>query len=229
MTHSEPENDEEQGGVPENADEEHVIIPLEDHREPSDECEGETEADEQVVAGELTDLELKAIVEALLFSAGEPLKPRKLAELSGAPDTRTVRRLVEQLRQDYDDQGRAFSVEEIANGYQLLTRADFQPWVSKLRQRQQEDTLSQAALETLAIVAYKQPVTRAQIEDIRGVQSGYILRSLIERSLVRVAGRSEELGRPLLYGTTEAFLETFGLASLDALPKLQELGQSAEG
>ena len=182
----------------------------------------ETDAGEPV-AGELTDQELKAIIEALLFSAPAPLSGRKLAELSGARDARAVRRIVKALGQDYDSQARAFTVEEVAGGYQLFTRPDFHPWVGKLHRREQEDTLSQAALEALAIVAYKQPITRAQIEDIRGVQSGYILRSLIEKSLVRVAGRSEALGRPLLYGTTGTFLELFGLPSLKELPKLEEL------
>ena len=100
--------------------------------------------------------------------------------------------------------------------------------MSKLRSKEHEDTLSQSALETLAIVAYRQPVSRADLEDIRGVQSGYILRSLSEKALVRVAGRSEELGRPLLYGTTKEFLEAFGLPSLKALPKLENLELSSD-
>ncbi len=200
---------------------------------PDDEMTAEAEpaaaAEGEPLAGELTDDELKGIIEALLFSAPTPLSGRKLAELSGAGDARVVRRIVEALGEDYDSQARAFTVEEVAGGYLLFTRPDFHPWVGKLHRREQEDTLSQAALEALAIVAYKQPITRAQIEDIRGVQSGYILRSLIEKSLVRVAGRSEELGRPLLYGTTAIFLELFGLPSLKELPKLGELNPSADG
>lgn len=197
-------------------EEDKVIIPLDERRDSGGDDGGD-------IAGELDFAEQKAIVEALLFSAAEPIGARKLADLSGARDARAARKMVDALREEYDAGGRAFTVEEIADGYQLLTRPDFHAWVSKLRRRQQEETLSQAALETLAIVAYKQKITRADIEDIRGVQSGYILRSLIERSLVCVTGRSEELGRPLLYGTTDTFLEVFGLPSLKALPKLEEL------
>jgi len=186
-------------------------------------------AEEEPVAGELNRLELKAIIEALLFSTAEPLGGRKLAELAGARDARVVRELIEELRQEYDASGRAFTVQEVANGYQLFTRPDLHRWVNKLHMRAEEESISQAALETLAIIAYRQPVTRAVIEDIRGVQSGYILRSLIEKSLVRVTGRSEELGRPLLYGTTDVFLQVFGLASLKALPKLEELEQPGRG
>jgi segregation and condensation protein B len=137
-------------------------------------------------------------------------------------DGHLMRSLVEELTEEYREQNRAFTIEEIAGGFQLMTRPEFHPWVSKLRETQQQDSLSQAALETLAIVAYRQPITRADIEDIRGVQSGYILRSLIEKSLVRVTGRSEELGRPLLYGTTREFLDAFDLNSLRDLPEIDD-------
>jgi segregation and condensation protein B len=215
------------GEKPEGREEDHAIIPIDEHRDASGSRDkAETPVDEEATepeTGELDHRELKAIVEALLFSAEAPLRPRRLAELSGARDARQVRKICEELSEEYGRQGRAFGVQEIGNGYQLLTHPDFHPWVSKLRRSQHEDSLSQAALETLSIVAYRQPITRAEIEDVRGVQSGYILRSLVEKGLVRVTGRSDELGRPLLYGTTDSFLQAFGLASLDALPELDEL------
>ncbi len=220
MTAKESENEE---GRPEGRDEEHVIIPFgrpEETRPARRAREADSETPEP---GELSREEIKRIVEALLFAAGSPLSNRRLHELTGVGGGGLVRSIVEELKAEYDGRAGAFTLENIAEGHQFLTRPEFEPWVRKLRQKEHEDSLSQAALETLAIVAYRQPIMRAEIEDIRGVQSGYILRSLIEKSLIRVAGRSEELGRPLLYGTTGKFLEVFGLASLKDLPKLEEL------
>jgi segregation and condensation protein B len=126
---------------------------------------------------------------------------------------------VRALNRLYDAEGCAFRAEEVAGGFQLRSRAQFAPWLRRLDQSVAEVRLSAPAMETLAVVAYRQPVLRVEIEAIRGVQCGEILRQLIERDLVRIAGRSEELGRPLLYGTTKRFLELFGLRNLDALPR----------
>jgi len=167
--------------------------------------------------------ELNKIVEALLFSSERPVGSARLAATAGANDGRQVRAIVRQLQQEYEEQGRAFGIEEIAGGFQLLTRPEFAPYIARLHRRQQQDSLSNAALETLAIVAYRQPITRAAVEDIRGVGSGHMLRMLVEKRLLKVAGRSEELGRPLLYGTTRQFLEVFGMKSLGDLPKRGEL------
>jgi segregation and condensation protein B len=168
--------------------------------------------------------EVKRVIEALLFSSDRPVSAGRLAELSGAADGRQARDMVRQLREEYEAAGRAFTVEEIAGGFQVLTRPEFGPYVSRLHNRQQQESLTKAALETLAIVAYRQPITRAALEDIRGVQSGHVLRSLVERRLLKVTGKSDELGRPLLYGTTRYFLEVFGLRSLSDLPKRPEFG-----
>ncbi len=190
----------------------------------TDEVKSQQEEDSRPVpppdGGELSRQEVSGIVEALLFAAESPLKPARISELLGLRSTKQAAGFVRELQDGYDRENKPYFVQEVAGGYQLRTRPEFHPWVSKLQQKQQQDTLSQAALETLSIVAYRQPLTRAEIEDIRGVQSGYILRSLIEKALVRVTGRSEELGRPLLYGTTREFLEAFGLASLKDLPAL---------
>jgi segregation and condensation protein B len=116
-----------------------------------------------------------------------------------------------------------FQIEEIANGFQLLSRPEYHEWISKIRKKSGESKLSQQALETLSIIAYKQPIIRAEIEAIRGVQSGQMIRTLIEKGLVKITGRDEVLGRPLLYGTTTKFLDHFGLKSIKDLPKVEDL------
>lgn len=175
------------------------------------------------VAEESGDAELKRLVEALLFSSDRPITTRRLAEVCDAEDGHEVRAVVMELQEEYAAANRAFRIEEIAGGFQLLTDPRYAPWLQKLHQRQQEETLSKAALETLAIVAYRQPITRAEVEDIRGVHCGSMLRSLVDKRLIKVTGRSDDLGRPMLYGTTRQFLEAFGLRSLKDLPKRQEL------
>ncbi|MGR3311598.1 MAG: SMC-Scp complex subunit ScpB [Candidatus Brocadiales bacterium] len=167
--------------------------------------------------------DIKSIVEAILFAAHEPVSVRKLCDIIETVNTRQIRETIESLRQDYDSQNRAFQVEEIADGFQILTRPEYYDWVAKLWKRSADNKLSQAALETLAIIAYKQPINRADIEAVRGVQSGQMVRTLIEKKLVRIVGREEVLGRPLLYGTTKNFLEQFGLKSVKDLPKTREL------
>jgi len=141
-----------------------------------------------------------------------------LAQLAGLADGTKARTLVRALNRRYDAEGSAFRVEEVAGGFQLLTRPMFAPWLRRLHSTPLEVRLSAPALETLAVIAYRQPVLRAEIEAIRGVQCGEVLRQLIERDLVRIGGRSEELGRPLLYGTTRQFLQVFGLRHLEDLP-----------
>jgi len=167
-----------------------------------------------------------ARLEAVLFLAGEPQGSRKLAELAALADGTKARTLVRALNRLYDAEGSAFRVEEVAGGFRLMTRAKFAPWLRRLHQTPVEVRLSTPAMETLAVVAYRQPVLRAEIEAIRGVQCGELLRQLIERDLVRIAGRSEELGRPFLYGTTRRFLEVFGLRHLDELPRSEWMGPS---
>jgi segregation and condensation protein B len=162
-------------------------------------------------------------LEALLFLSRHPQTSRKLAELAGLADGTKARTLVRTLNRRYDATGSAFRIEEVAGGFQLMTRPKFAPWLRRLYPATSEVRLSPPAMETLAVVAYRQPVLRAEIEAIRGVQSGEVLRQLIERDLVRIAGRSEELGRPFLYGTTKQFLQIFGLRHLDELPRADVL------
>ena len=154
-----------------------------------------------------------ARLEAVLFLAQEPLPLRKLAGLAGLKDSAEVRRLLERLRQLHDADGSAFAINEIAGGHQLFTRPVFQPWLLRAGRLGNEARLTPALLETLAIVAQRQPITRADVEGIRGVGCGEMLTQLMERGLVKIVGRHESLGRPILFGTTKRFLQVFGLNS----------------
>lgn len=165
----------------------------------------------------------KQVLEALLFAAEEPLSVRRLSAMIEGASPAMITDLVRELNADYLRESRAFQVQEVAGGFRLVTRPEYATWVRELRAAGASPRLSQAALETLSIVAYKQPVTRAELESIRGVAVEGVLKTLVERELVRIVGREEGLGRPLLYGTTDHFLEYFGLPSLDALPRPDEL------
>lgn len=162
-------------------------------------------------------------LEAVLLLAREPLTSRKLSQYAGLADGTEARTLIRRLNERLDSAGRAFRVEEVAGGYQFLSRRKFGKWLRRLAHVPGESRLSAPALETLAVIAYRQPVPRADIEAIRGVNCGEILRQLMERDLVRIGGRSEELGRPYLYATTKRFLNLFGLVSLEELPRGPEL------
>ena len=164
-----------------------------------------------------------AYLEAVLFLSRQPLPSRRLANLAKLTDGTEARTLIKTLNQSYDEIGRAFRVEEVAGGFQLRTRSQIAPWLRRMVTSPVVQRMSGPAMETLAVVAYRQPVMRAAIENIRGVQCGEILRQLMERGMVRIAGRADELGRPFLYGTTRNFLEVFGLRSLDELPRASML------
>jgi segregation and condensation protein B len=164
-----------------------------------------------------------ARLEAVLFLAKEALSARRLGQLANLADGTEARTLLGELSRKYDQRGSSFQVEQVAEGYRLLVRPQFAPWVRQLTGGENDWKLSPPALDTLTVVAYRQPVLRSEVEAIRGVGSGELLRQLIERDLLRIVGRSSELGRPLLYGTTKRFLQTFGLKSLDDLPMASEL------
>jgi len=162
-------------------------------------------------------------LEAALFVSGGALSPRRLIQAATLADTDEARALIAQLNDAYDSTGSAFRIERVATGYQMLTRPVFAPWLNTLHERKAELKLSPPSMETLTIVAYRQPITRAEIESIRGVQSAEILKQLMERGLVRIGGEEDSLGRPYLYETTRAFLELFGLQSLSELPMAERL------
>jgi segregation and condensation protein B len=168
------------------------------------------------------ELPLAARIEALLLSGNRPLPERRLAELLGLDDSDAVKTAIEGLNRDYESSDRAFRAQRVAGGWQLFTLPPFAPLVGRLLREHQDARLSQPALETLSIIAYRQPIMRAEVEAIRGVACGEVLRALLQRRLIKIAGRAEQPGRPMLYGTTPNFLKVFGLPGLDALPVLDQ-------
>ena len=174
----------------------------------------------------LSPRELRQGVEALLFASAQPVSIRELAETFECT-VHEAREAVEELRLEYVNQERAFRLEEVAGGVQLLTLPRYEPWIRRHLSQAREGRLSAAAFETLAVIAYKQPINKADLEAIRGVQCGPILKTLLEKNLVKVVGREDTLGKPLLYGTTARFLESFGLSSLNGLPQPDLEGASA--
>jgi segregation and condensation protein B len=166
---------------------------------------------------------LKPAVEAVLFTCDEPLTVSKLKDLFPGAGPEEIRTCLGELKAEYDGGGRGFSLEEIAGGWQLLTRPEHADTIARLKKAKGDRKLSSAALETLAIIAYKQPIKRVDLEAIRGAGSGELIRALMERNLVKIAGREELPGSPLQYGTTKEFLDTFGLNSLEDLPRPEEV------
>lgn len=185
--------------------------------------EPEAQPPEPATADPLARDERMARLEAVLFLAREPLNSRRLAQLAGLADGTEARTLIRRLNRYYDEGHTAFRAEEVAGGFQLMTRPKFGGWLRRLYQSPIETRLSAPALETLAVVAYRQPALRAEVEAIRGVDCGEILRQLMERDLIRILGRSDDLGRPFVYGTTKRFLQVFGLRQLDDLPRAAQL------
>jgi segregation and condensation protein B len=171
--------------------------------------------------------EQRRIIEALVMGAPEPISATRLAEVVPGCKPGDAKDLVNELNTEYQEQDRSFEIWEVGGGYQLRSRAEFSGYLQQL-QKQRPLRLSRAALDTLSIVAYKQPATRAEIEDIRGVDAGAVLKGLLDRRLLRIAGHREVPGRSMLYGTTRRFLEVFGLESLKSLPSLRELKDLAE-
>ena len=170
---------------------------------------------------------LESVVEAILFASDEPMSINRLLKITEIGETTQIRDCVESLNEKYKNNNSAFHIEQIAGGYQMMTLSVYNSWLKKLLRVRTDNKLSQAGLETLAIISYKQPIVRADIEAIRGVGSGEMIRSLMYKGLVKIVGRAEVLGRPMLYGTTRRFLEIFGLNSLKDLPKVEELKKPA--
>ena len=179
-------------------------------------------------AAEAQRQEVQATVEAILFASDEPLPAAKIAKVALFPSQRVVKQAVAALNARYEQAGSAFRIDTVAGGYRMLTQPQYADVLQRLLQVRQDSRLSQAAMETLAIVAYRQPILRADIEAIRGVACGEVLRGLMEKQLVKIAGRAEIIGRPMLYGTTRRFLELFGISSLEDLPGVDELRGGAK-
>ncbi|MFA6108102.1 MAG: SMC-Scp complex subunit ScpB [Candidatus Latescibacterota bacterium] len=172
----------------------------------------------------------RSVIEAVLLSAESPVTAGRLAEVVDGHGAREVARLVDELREEYGRTGRGFTIVEVAGGYQLATRSELSPWLRRFHKDRHQVRLSQAALETLAIIAFKQPLTRMEVDSIRGVNSAGVLQTLMEVGMVRITGRSDGIGKPMLFGTTREFLVHFGLKNLADLPKPKELEELlAEG
>ncbi|MBN1826062.1 MAG: SMC-Scp complex subunit ScpB [Candidatus Eisenbacteria bacterium] len=165
----------------------------------------------------------KRVLEALFFAADEPMTIRQIRRILPEAEAKEIQDAVRELREEYDREGRSFQVVEIERGYQIFTRKEYFSWIRKMRTDLKAMRLSRAAVETLAIIAYRQPVTRPEIEQIRGVDAGGVLKTLLDRNLITLRGRAEGVGRPILYGTTDHFLNHFGLKGLEDLPRIEEL------
>ncbi len=207
-------SDEDESDSPEPEEQDNI----ETSEEPKEQSQ-EVNDEPQETSEEVT---LESVIEAVLFASDEPLTIVRLASITETT-TKQVREYIENLNKKYQDNNHAFRIEQIAGGYQMLTLSSYNHWLKKLLRARSETKLSPAAMETLAIIAYKQPVIRADIEAIRGVAVGEVIRSLSYKGLVKIVGRAEILGRPMLYGTTKKFLEVFGLNTLKDLPKIEEL------
>lgn len=172
--------------------------------------------------------ELKAILEAILFVSPEPVPVARLLSILGTVSKAEVVQALELLTHDLDQQGRGIQLVQVAGGYRLVTKQEYGPWLKRMDKAKAAQKLSRSALESLAIIAYKQPLVRAEIEEIRGVETSGVLRTLCERKLVRIVGRKDVPGRPIMYGTTKFFLEHFGLQDLTQLPPLREFKELGE-
>jgi segregation and condensation protein B len=197
-------------------------------REGQERQEGQEGRDENPTSGDLprtASAEIKAIVEALVFASPEPLTLKQLLKLLEAEPREDVQAALEQLKRDYDGP-RGLQLVEVAGGYQIVTRPDLHEWVRRLFHERTTQKLSVQALETLAVIAYRQPVTALEVGEIRGVNTSGVLNTLLERGLIKIAGRKQVVGRPFMYATTREFLIRFGLNDLNDLPKVEDMAEA---
>lgn len=186
--------------------------------------EGQVEEDTEVAA-KRPSAELKAILEALIFASPEPLTPKAIYKLLDAEPKEDVDAAIAELKRDYDRPG-GLHLVEVAGGYQIVTRPDLHEWVRRLFNERSTQKLTVQALETLAVIAYRQPVTAAEITDVRGVNTSGVLNTLLERHLIKITGRKQVVGRPFMYATTKEFLIRFGLNDLSDLPKVEDMAEA---
>jgi len=165
------------------------------------------------------------VLEALIFASPQPITPREIAQVMGGVPKEAWKQALEEIREDYARDGRGLQLIEVAGGYQITTRPEYHDWIRELVDPKAPTRLSIQALETLAVIAYKQPATLPEIIELRGVKSGGVLKTLLEKRLIRIVGRKEVVGRPILYGTTKEFLLHFGLKDLAELPKIEEFAE----
>lgn len=176
----------------------------------------------------MDDKEIKAIIEALIFVSGEPITLNRIRDVIEGVDKKILERLASELKDEFNKEYRGLQLVEIANGYQLTTRSEYANWIKKLNKIKVSTKLSKPAMETLAIIAYKQPIIKPEVEKIRGVDSGGVIKTLLERKLIKIIGRMDIVGKPMMYGTTSEFLQYFGLKDLTDLPTLREFQELKE-
>lgn len=169
---------------------------------------------------------LKKIIEALIFASDKPLAIKQIKDIIGDTDTRLIRKLVNDLKQEFSQDQRSFNISEVAGGFQFSTDPAYARWLKKLYKIKQSDYLTGPSLETIAIIAYRQPVTKADIESIRGVAVDGVINNLLQKGFVKVVGKKDVIGRPYLYGTTALFLQYFGLNSIEDLPALSDFREA---
>jgi segregation and condensation protein B len=191
------------------------------HDEEMKEPETATQEDVPVLPPE----EVRAVLEALIFASPQPLTPREIGKVLGGVPKEAWQAAVAEIRADYARDGRGLQLVEVAGGFQITTRPEYNDWIRELLDPRTPTRLSIQALETLAVIAYKQPVTLPEVIDLRGVKSGGVLKTLLEKRLIRITGRKEVVGRPMLYGTTKEFLLHFGLKDVAELPKIEEFAE----
>jgi len=174
--------------------------------------------------------EVKQVLEALLFVSERPLSLKELKDAvkEDYADTANLENLLKELQAEYENLNKPYEIKFVADGWTFATKAFFSPWIKKLLREKSVLKLSPSALETLAMIAYKQPVTRAEIDELRGVESSGVISTLLERKLIKIVGRKEVIGHPLLYGTTQDFLKHFGLAHLSELPLIEDLPKETQ-
>jgi segregation and condensation protein B len=174
--------------------------------------------------------EVKRILEALLFVSERPLSLKELKDIlkSDYSDAANIEKILNELKEEYSVVCKPYEIKFVADGWTFATKPEYSPWIKKLLKQKTILKLSPSALETLAMVAYKQPITRAEVDDIRGVESSGVIDTLLERRLIKIVGRKEALGRPLLYGTTQDFLKHFGLAHLSELPLIEDMSKEVQ-
>ena len=186
---------------------------------------GEETRDAAEEAPVLPAQEIRAVLEALVFASPHPITPRQIGEVLGGVPKAAWEAALQELKEEYARDGRGLQLVEVAAGYQITTRPEYNDWVRELLDPRAPTRLSIQALETLAVIAYKQPVTLPEIIDLRGVKSGGVIKTLLEKRLIRITGRKEVVGRPMLYGTTKEFLLQFGLKDLSELPRIEEFAE----
>jgi segregation and condensation protein B len=191
----------------------------------SDEREEKEREPEEEEAPILPAIEVRAIVEAVIFASAEPVTGRQIGQVMGGVPKEAWQAALEELKAEYAREGRGLQLVEVAGGYQITTRPEYNDWVRELLDPQRPTRLSIQALETLAVIAYKQPATLPEIIELRGVKSGGVVKTLLEKRLIRIMGRKEVVGRPILYGTTKEFLLHFGLRDLDELPEIEQFAE----